>query len=157
MIPQRVRVVRRSGRAAVIAAVGALAAVLTLSSGVAARGDDEKTAKKPSLAVKVNPVIAFAPATVFASAELKGGRDDDEEFYCASVQWEWGDDTTSESTYDCEPYEAGKSEVRRRFSNEHTYTMPGNFRVRMRLRKGTRVLTAASATVQVRPGMPSEP
>ena len=132
-----------------------LAAAVLLTAVAAGAGAAEDKAKRPSLSLKVNPTISFAPSNIFVTAELKGGRDDDEDFYCTSVEWEWGDDTTSQSTYDCEPYEAGKSEIRRRFATEHRYTMPGNFRVRMRLKKGTRVVGNANATVQVRPGMTS--
>ena len=55
------------------------------------------------------------------TAEIKGGANDYEDFYCASVEWEWGDDTKSESKADCDPYEAGKSEIKRRFVMEHTF------------------------------------
>ena len=54
--------------------------------------------------------------------------DDFEEYYCPTIDWEWGDDTTSESTADCEPYEAGKSEIKRRFTVEHVFRHGGNFR-----------------------------
>ena len=61
------------------------------------------------------------------TAELRGGADDYEEFYCGSVEWDWGDDTKSESKTDCEPYEAGKSEIKRRFTIDHTYNIAGEY------------------------------
>jgi hypothetical protein len=39
-------------------------------------------------------------------------------FYCAAVEWDWGDLTESEESNECEPYEAGVSDVQRRFSAE---------------------------------------
>ena len=46
--------------------------------------------------------------------------------YCASVEWVWGDDTRSESKTDCEPYEAGRSEIKRRYTLDHIYQSAGN-------------------------------
>ena len=53
--------------------------------------------------------MAVSPARVVASADVDGGPDDFEEFYCASVEWDWGDDTKSNNAADCDPYEPGKS------------------------------------------------
>ncbi len=71
--------------------------------------------KKPSISLRANPPVGFSPLRVVVTAEIKGGANDYEDFYCASVEWEWGDDTKSESKADCDPYEAGKSEIKRRF------------------------------------------
>ena len=71
--------------------------------------------KKPSISLRANPPVGFSPLRVVVTAELKGGANDYEDFYCASVEWDWGDDTKSESKADCDPYEAGKSEIKRRF------------------------------------------
>ncbi len=49
--------------------------------------------KKPSISLRANPPVGFSPLRVVVTAELKGGADDYEDFYCASVEWEWGDDT----------------------------------------------------------------
>ena len=86
--------------------------------------------KKPSISLRANPPVGFSPLRVVVTAELKGGANDYEDFYCASVEWDWGDDTKSESKADCDPYEAGKSEIKRRFVAEHTFRsltndMPG--------------------------------
>ena len=55
------------------------------------------------------PNVAVAPARVVLTAELRGGSDDFEEFYCPGIQWDWDDGTKSESSSDCEPFEAGKT------------------------------------------------
>jgi hypothetical protein len=113
----------------------------------------DKEVKKPSLSVKASPTVAFAPARVKAVAELKGGPNDYEHFYCAGVEWDWGDGTTSGSSTDCEPYEAGKSEIQRRFSKDHEFQQAGNFRIQVRLMRRNKALTSAGITVQVRPGL----
>jgi hypothetical protein len=87
------------------------------------------------------------------TAELKGGADDYEDFYCASVEWDWGDDTRSESRADCEPYEAGKSEIKRRFVIDHTYNFAGDYRVQFRLKQKKKVVGGGSTEVKIRPGI----
>jgi hypothetical protein len=116
-----------------------------------AAGPDKKA--KPSVSLKVTPVIGFSPARMVVTAELKGGADDYEEFYCATVEWDWGDDTRSESKTDCEPYEAGKSEIKRHFTVDHTYNTAGEYRVQFRLKQKNKVVGSGSADVKVRPGI----
>jgi hypothetical protein len=123
----------------------------TLAPAVGTAPGDEN--KKPSLSLKVTPPIAFSPARVRVVAEIRGGADNYQEYYCPSIEWDWGDGTVSENTQDCDPYEAAKSTIRRRFSAEHTYRMAGNFKVFFRLKRKDKTMGAASASVQVRPGL----
>jgi hypothetical protein len=122
--------------------------------------------KKPSITVKANPPVGFAPLRVVVTAELKGGTNDFEDFYCASVEWDWGDDTRSESKIDCEPYEPGKSEIKRRYVQDHTYRDmfrastsefgaqgPTQFRVKFSLKQKNKVVGSGSTTVEIRTGM----
>jgi hypothetical protein len=120
-------------------------------SGEKAQGD-EKT-KKPSLSLRASPPISFSPANIHLVAELKGGPDDYEEFYCPAIEWDWGDGTRSENSSDCDPYEAGVSQISRRFSKTHVYNLQGRYRVQIRLKRNTKVLTSASTNVQVRAGI----
>ena len=113
----------------------------------------ENEGKKPSLSLKATPPIAFSPARVRAVAEIRGGPDDYEEFYCPTIEWEWGDGTSSENASDCDPYEAGKSSIQRRFSAQHIYRLPGNFRVMFRIKRKDKILATTSTNVQVRPGV----
>ena len=113
----------------------------------------EQGNKKPSLSLKASPAVSFAPSRVVLVAELKGGPNDSEEFYCPTVEWEWGDLTTSVAEADCQPYEPGKSEVKRRYTVEHQFKNPGAFKVYIRLKKGTKVIAQATAQLQVRPGL----
>jgi hypothetical protein len=131
---------------ALLACVAASAA-----SGSAARQSPKNN--KPKLTLRASPVVAFSPARIYLVAELRGGANDYEEFYCPTIEWDWGDDTRSESSYDCEPYAPGKSEIRRRYSAEHTYRVAGNYQIQFRLKKKDKVVAVAQTTVQIRPGV----
>ena len=142
----------RSGVAqAVILAFSAL--LLIPANALQAREQGGNNNKKPSLSLKATPSVSFAPARIVIVAEVKGGPDDFEEFYCPTVEWEWGDLTTSTAEADCDPYVAGKSEIRRRYTVEHHYKNPGGYKIMLRLKKSSKVVAAANVQVQVRPGL----
>jgi hypothetical protein len=125
--------------------------------------------KKPSISLKANPPVGFSPLRVVATAELKGGANDFEDFYCASVEWDWGDDTKSETKGDCDPYEAGKSEIKRRYAMEHVYRAvssgissvdpSGNqtpsiqYRVKFSLKQKNKTVGSGQTTVEIRQGI----
>jgi hypothetical protein len=127
-------------------------------AGLAAQDDKNKDPKKASLNLKASPAIVFSPARVVVSAELKGGADDSGELYCPSLEWDWGDGTRSESNTDCEPFEAGKSTIQRRFTASHTFNIAGNYRVQLRLKRGSKTVLGGHVSIQVKPGLrdPSE-
>jgi hypothetical protein len=129
-----------------------MAVSLLMTLTLAGSGADDKD-KRPKISVKVNPAIGTNPVRVVASADLDGGANDYEEFYCPSIEWDWGDDTKTTNAADCDPYEAGKSEIKRRFTADHTYRQPGDFRIQFRLKRNSKVITAASTSVKVRPGI----
>jgi hypothetical protein len=134
----------------------ALASVFLLVLPAAASKPPEaaqKDSRRPSLSVRASPTVAFSPARIVFTAELRGGADDYQDFYCGGVEWDWGDGTRSESTADCEPYEAGVSEIKRRFTMDHVFHSPGKFRVQFRLKRNGKSIVSASATVQVQPGV----
>ena len=114
---------------------------------------DQGGNKKPSLSLKATPAVSFAPARIVLVAELKGGDDNSEELYCPTVEWEWGDGTISTAEADCEPYQAGKSEVKRRFSSEHKFENSGQYKVVLRLKKSAKIVVTANTNLQVRPGL----
>jgi hypothetical protein len=109
--------------------------------------------KRPKITVRAQPPVGVAPFRVVLTGELQGGADDFEEYYCPTVEWAWGDDTTSESTLDCEPYEAGKSQIKRRFTVEHMFRRAGAYKVYFHLKRKDKVLGSASVTIQVQPGV----
>ena len=108
---------------------------------------------RPSVSLKANPSTGFAPTRVVLTAEIKGGADDYQDFYCPSIEWVWGDDTRAESKGDCDPYEAGKSEIKRRYVIDRVFQTAGNFRVEFRLKQKDKVVGSGSTTVNIRPGL----
>src|SRR4029079_10515386 len=100
-----------------------LGAVCASPAFVAAQKDSQEKESKdrPKITLKAQTVISMSPSKVTLRAELVGGANDYEEFYCPTIEWDWGDGTQSEQTADCEPYQAGKSEIKRRFVVDHVF------------------------------------
>ena len=134
---------------AVLAGVCVAGTLATAQKAAQKEGDD----KRPSLALKVTPPLGFSPLKVHAAVDVRGGADDSADFYCPTIAWDWGDGTVSENSEDCDPYQAGKSEIRRRYSVEHVFRQAGTYQVFFRLKQRDRVIAAISANVEVRPGV----
>ncbi len=140
---------RHDARLAVLSA-----ALLLGATQIAAVSGAARDTQKLELVMTAKPNIAFSPARVAAVAELKGDALPDQmaNLHCPLVEWDWGDGTRSEAETDCAPYEEGKSELKRRFSAQHTFSFPGTFRVQIRLKRNNRVVMSDTVNVQVRPG-----
>jgi hypothetical protein len=108
--------------------------------------------KRPKVTLKAQPMISMSPSKVTLRAELVGGSNDFEDFYCATVEWDWGDGTQSESKADCEPYQRGKSEIKRRFTVDHIFRA-GYYQVAFRLKQRDKAVASATTTVQVQAGL----
>ena len=141
------------------AGAASLLVMASLAIGVSAqksgKDKDQKDSQdtgRPKVLLRAQPVIAMAPARVVLTAELVGGANDFEEFYCTAVEWEWGDGTKSESSSDCAPYEAGKSEIKRRFTVEHVFRA-GVYRVMFHLKRRDKAVGNATINLQIRPGL----
>ncbi len=106
-------------------------------------------AAKPTPVMTAVPMIVGAPGKVVFRVTLRGGADDDEEYYCPAIEWDWDDGSVSERSRDCDPYEKGKSRIDRNFTAEHEFKLPDEYKVVFRLKKGGKVLTAPSITVTV--------
>jgi hypothetical protein len=142
-------------RCAFVTATAALALAASAPLGAAQKGDkgkEQPDANRPHITLRAQPLVAVSPARIVLSAELVGGADDFQEFYCPTVEWAWGDDTVSESTVDCDPYEAGKSQIKRRFTVEHVFRRAGVYKVYFHLKRNAKLLGSATVTVQVQPG-----
>lgn len=129
------------------------AAALLNDPGAALRAQSGSEAKKPSLSLRVTPPVGFAPLRTRLVVDVRGGSDDYAEFYCPTVEWDWGDGTISANAEDCDPYQAGKSVIRRRFSIEHTFQQAGSYRIAFRLKQRDKVVGSSSTQVQVRAGL----
>jgi hypothetical protein len=139
-------------RALSLLAVLVVALATSNALGAQRSGDD----KKPSLSLKATPPVGFSPLKVRLVVDVKGGSDDYEEFYCPSIEWDWGDGTVSKNSEDCDPFQSGKSTIKRRYSIEHVFRQPDTFQVFFRLKQRDRVIAATSANIQVRPGVRDE-
>ena len=128
-------------------------AIATGNATSAQRGGDDK---KPSLSLKADAarrLLAVPGASGRGRARrrrrLRG-------LLLPAIEWDWGDGTVSGNSEDCDPYQAGKSTIRRRYSIEHVFRQPGTFQVFFRLKQRDRVIAASSGNVQVRPGVRDE-
>jgi hypothetical protein len=139
-------------RALSLLAVLVVALATDSASGAQRSGDD----KKPSLSLRATPPVGFSPLRVRLVVDVRGGSDDYADFYCPAIEWDWGDGTVSGNSEDCDPYQAGKSTIKRRYSTEHVFRQPGTFQVFFRLKQRDRVIAASSSNVQVRAGVRDE-
>lgn len=133
----------------------AIAAALTVNAQKPdknSKDSKERDAQRPKLVLRAQPMIGVSPARVVLTAELVGGAKDFEEYYCPTIEWEWGDGTKSESSIDCRPYESSKSEIKRRFTVEHVFYQ-GNHRVTFRLKRQDKQLASVGVSLQVQPGL----
>jgi hypothetical protein len=108
--------------------------------------------KRPKLVLRARPAIGIAPLRVVLTVELEGGDNDFEQYYCPTTVWEFADGAISEASPDCPPYEAGKSEIRRRYTVEHTYKRSGYLRVYFSLQHRGKEVAATSVNISVQPG-----
>ena len=122
------------------------------SQDLAGRERESTDDEKPELTLRSSPKVGFAPAEILFVAQLRGGADDYEDLYCATIEWDWNDDTRSESTPDCEPYEAGTTAIRRRFSTRHRFDYGGRYEVRLNLKRRDEIVASARAIVELRGG-----
>lgn len=122
--------------------VGLLVALVTVPAIAGQRG-----ARKPRLDLRASPRLSLLAANVRVVAELVGG-DDAEEFHCPAVEWEWGDGERSAQESDCEPFEPGTA-IERRHTASHAYYRPGQYSVRVTLRRAGRSIAAATTTVTI--------
>src|SRR3979490_2686274 len=142
----------RAGAASLLMAAALTAGISAQKSKDGKEKEQKDPDPRPKLTLRANPVIAMAPARIVLTAELSGGANDFEDFYCGAVEWEWGDGTKSESSTDCAPYESGKSEIKRRFTVEHVFRM-GAYRVLFHLKRQNKAVGNATVSIQVRPGL----
>lgn len=139
----------------ILAATSVLAAPVTFAQQ---KTDNQAKPENPRPRITLNarPPVGTSPQRVVLTAELVGGANDFEDYYCPTIEWDWGDDTRSESTVDCEPYEVGKSQIRRRFTVEHVFRRAGAYKVFFRLKRRDKAVGNQSVTIQIRPGGPPD-
>ena len=140
--------------------IAPLLVAVALTASLAAQKND-KDAKSPVAGEAQRPKLALKAATLHRHRSRprgphRGVHRGFERFrgvYCPTVRWEWGDLTSSESSMDCPPYEAGKTEIKRRFTVDHRFDRAGSYKVYFRIRHGSKEVAATSTTVKVQPGV----
>ena len=124
--------------------------VLALASPSSAEGKPKLKLKAPrTIFMKPTGMYSYSPVSVMVRAELEGDPQNPEEYYCLVEEWEWGDETESSHEPDCEPYVEG-AELTRFYSASHTYRIPGNYTIFLRLQSGKRSVLTGSITVNLR-------
>jgi hypothetical protein len=130
-------------------ATGALSPVLLLDA----------EASKPSVSVRASPNVGFAPMRVVITAEIKGGPDDYEEFYCPTIEWDIvsldgrGDGAKSEQKLECDPYQAGTSEIKRRYIREQVFKFSGEYNIKFNLKQKSKVVGGGRTSIKIRSGL----
>lgn len=72
-----------------------------------------------------------------------------EDYYCLEEVWDWDDDTESVYEPDCDPYEEG-SEIETFFFGSHRFSLPGTYRVWLRLQRSGETVIAGNVIVRIR-------
>jgi len=127
-----------------------LSAAAVVSAGADRNSDKDK---KPSLRLKASPTIAFSPARVVLTGDVTGGSGNNEDLYCAAIEWQWGDGTKSNQKADCDPYVAGQSEIKRHFVADRVFDTSGDYHVTLTLKQKDKVVAFGSTLVKIRPGL----
>ena len=122
-----------------------------LIASLASAGFTTEKPRKPRLDLRAAPRMAFSPANVLVTAELTGGDDVSDDYYCPEIEWNWDDGGKSVHESDCAPLEAGGT-FERRFTAQHAFRQAGTYNVKVTMRKANRPVAVATATVTVRPG-----
>jgi hypothetical protein len=135
-----------------VAAISVFAVAVSLVAQQREEPKPPDDPRRPRLALRAQPSVGVSPSRVTLTAELVGGANDYQELYCPTAEWDWGDGTRSESSTDCDPYQAGKSEIRRRFVTQHIFRV-GEYRVTFRLKRRDKVVASAATEVRVTAGL----
>ena len=135
---------------------GAACLTVAAASVAIAQQKDDKDAKepdkRPKITLRAQPTISMSPSRSSSRPNCLAGRTISKSIYCPSVEWQWGDGTSSEVSSDCEPYEPGKSQIKRRFTVEHLFRA-GTYRIVFHLKRHDKAVASATASIQVRPGL----
>src|SRR5256885_13836820 len=101
---------------AAAASFAATAAVAAAQKPAPSKDRDQD--KHPTLKLTARPPLGMSPARIVLTADLNGGPNDAEDYYCPTVEWDLGDGTMSESSPDCEPRQPGHGGSRGRYHDD---------------------------------------
>lgn len=94
--------------------------------------------RRPSLEVRVS-----------ARLEDLDTAENPEDYYCLEEVWDWDDDTESVYEPDCDPYEPG-ADIETFFFGSHRFSLPGTYRVWLRLQRSGETVIAGNVMVRIR-------
>ena len=133
--------------------------------GVAATGETfsglAATAAEPKLTLRAPRQLFLRPrmpgesrrpsldVQVSARFEDLDTAENPEDYYCLEEVWDWDDDTESVYEPDCDPYEEG-TEIETYFFSSHRFSLPGTYRVWLRLQRSGETVIAGNVTVRIR-------
>lgn len=129
-------------------AVGSLLLLGLAADGIA--GGPASKGSRPHIDLRASPRVAFSPVDVLLTAEIRGEAVED--FHCPQIEWTWDDGGRSVQESDCAPLEPG-AEMERRYTARHAYRRAGTYNVKVTMRRASRTIAVATATVSVRPGI----
>lgn len=129
-----------------------IAGIVALMCGGVPASSLAKDPPKPSMNLRVAPQVAFTPARMVFTAELRNVPPEDANFYCPTVEWTWGDGTQSVESSNCDPFEPGVSQLRTRYTKQNVFYTPGRYKVTLRLKQRDKVVLAGTASITVREG-----
>ena len=144
----------------------ALVAAPTLAASISSPPAD---AEEPSVTAAVDPKLTLrAPRQLMLRPRMPGemrrpsldvevsarledleSAEDPEDYYCLEEVWDWDDDTESVYEPDCDPWEEG-SEVETFFFASHRFSLPGTYRVWLRLQRSGETVIAGNVTIRIR-------
>ena len=108
------------------ATVGACSAGLNEVAGVGPKTSSDAGGQSAA-SIALSAVAASTDSRVFSFvAEIVGGADDDQQLYCMTTTWDFGDGPAISMTPSCVPWTAGMK-IQRRFEASHTYENPGRY------------------------------
>ena len=132
--------IRRMSAAALLMSFFALSA-LALGMGTA-QAQDSTPASDQSFPVNIRFMNAM---TSLDKVDVYINGDESDQRVVEGLEY----GTVSEAANDCDPYESGVSQIKRRFSQSHTYKRAGAFRIVFRLKHRDRVLTSQTTIVRL--------
>ena len=96
-----------------------------------------------TLAMSAHPRQGFQPLTVVIQAELINYQGQEDKFFCAKEEWDFGDGSQSEHQPNCKE----KAPLQTKFIATHTYDLPGTYKIHLKL--GGKLLKSQAVWINV--------
>lgn len=149
------------GLAAELPGAAAAAATTPVAAPGERSADAPAAAAEPKLTLRAPRVLMLRPrmpgesrrpsleVRVSARLEDLDTAENPEDYYCLEEVWDWDDDTESVYEPDCDPYEPG-ADIETFFFGSHRFSLPGTYRVWLRLQRSGETVIAGNVMVRIR-------